>query len=87
MSSKHQNIKFTVGKENVGALSFQTLKFVEETVNLSLLITENQHLVEFSPIMKVSSQRTKREDFYTHYFREILAYGVISRDFSLKLIV
>ena len=32
-------------------------------VNLSL---EYQHLVGFSPIMKASFQRTKREDLYTH---------------------
>ena len=44
MSSKHQNINFTVQKENVGSLVF----------------TENQHLVEFSTIMKVLFQRTKR---------------------------
>ena len=40
--------------------SFYTTKFVVKTVNLSLVFTENQHLVEFSPIMKVSSQHTKR---------------------------
>ena len=36
------------------------------------MFTENQHLVGFSPIMKVSFQRTKTEDFYTHYFIGIL---------------
>ena len=35
--------------------------------------------------MKVSSQRTKREDFYTHYFIEVLAYVVISRHFKTML--
>ena len=39
----------------------------------------------FSPIMKVSFQRTKREDFYTHYFIGVLAYVVISKHFILKL--
>ena len=29
------------------------------------VFTENLHLVEFSPIIKVSFQLTKREDFYT----------------------
>ena len=32
-----------------------------------------------SPVMKVSFQRTKREDFYTHYLIGVLAYVVISR--------
>ena len=50
------------------------------------MFTENQHLVGFSPIMKVSFQRTKREDFYTHYFIRVLAYVVISRHFLLKSI-
>ena len=63
------------------------LKIVVKTINLSLLLTENQHLVEFSPIIKVSFQRTKREDFYTHYFIGILAYVVISRHFILKSII
>ena len=57
------------------------LKFV---VKLAVF-TENQHLVGFSPIMKVSFQRTKREDFYTHYFIEVLAYVVISRHFKTML--
>ena len=56
-------------------------------VNLSLVFTENQHLVEFSPIMKVSFQRTKRGDFYTHCFIGFLAYVVILRYFILKLII
>ena len=55
--------------------------------NLSLVFRENQHLVEFSPIMKVSFQRTKRGDFYTHYFIGVLAYVVTSRHFILKLII
>ena len=63
------------------------LKIVVKTINLSLLLTENQHLVEFSPIIKVSFQRTKREDFYTYYFIGILAYVVISRHFILKSII
>ena len=37
----------------------QTLKLVVKTVNLPLVFTENQRLVGFSPIMKVSFQRTK----------------------------
>ena len=56
-------------------------------VNLSLVFTENQHIGEFSPIMKVSFQRTKREDFFTRYFVGVLAYVVISRHFILKSII
>ena len=52
-----------------------------------IMFTENQHLVGFSPIMKVSFQRTKREDFYTHYFIGVLAYVVTSRHFILKLTI
>ena len=62
-------------------------KFVVKTVNLSLVFTENQHLVVFSPIMKIPFQRTKREDFYTHYLIGVLAYVVISRHFILKLTI
>ena len=47
-------------------------------VGLSLVFRENQRLVEFSPIIKVSFQRTKEEDFYTHYFIEVLAFQDIS---------
>ena len=36
--------------------------------------------------MKVSFQRTRRDDFYIHYFIVVLAYVVISRNFHLKLI-
>ena len=52
-----------------------------------IMFTENQHLVGFSPVMKVSFQRTKIEDFYTHYVIGILAYTVISRHFILKLTI
>ena len=41
LSSKHQNINFTIKKENVGSL---TSKFVVKTGNVSLVFTENQHL-------------------------------------------
>ena len=50
------------------------------------MFTENQHLVEFSPIMKVSFQRTKRGEFYTHYFIEVLTYVAVSRNFIRKWI-
>ena len=37
--------------------------------------------------MKVSFQRTKKEDFYTHYVVGVLGYAVILRHFILKLII
>ena len=39
------------------------LKFVVKTAHLPLVFTKNQHLVEFSPIMKDSFQRTRRGYF------------------------
>ena len=54
---------------------------------IKILIWNDFLLVGFSLIMKVSFQRTKREDFYTHYFIGALAYVVISRHFILKLII
>ena len=56
-------------------------------VNSSLVFTENQHLLEFSPIMEVSFQHTKKWDFYTHYLTGVLPYAVISRHFILKSII
>ena len=38
---------------------------VSQHFPLSLVFTENEHLEGFSPIMKVSFQHTKREDFST----------------------
>ena len=52
------------------------------------MFTENQHLVEFSPIMEVSFQRTKRWDLYTHYSLRVLAYVIIIwRLSSVKTII
>ena len=63
------------------------LMFVIKTVNLSLVFTESQHLVEFLPIMKAYFHRTTKVDFITYYFVGILAYVVISRRFILKLVI
>ena len=87
ISCKHQNINSTIEKENVGSLSFLDIKICHKNGKFVLVFTENQHLVGFSPIIKVSFQRTKREDFYTHYFIGVLAYVVISRHFILKLTI
>ena len=47
---------------------FWLSKFVVKTVNLPLVFMWSQPLIEFSPIMKVSFQRTKRGEFCIHYF-------------------
>ena len=62
-------------------------KFILKTVKLSLVFTESQHLAEFSPIMKISFQRTKRGDFHIHYFTGGLTYVAISRHFIHKSII
>ena len=85
MSSKHKNINFTGEKENVDSLSFLEINICVKTVNLSLVFTENQHLVGFSPIMKVSFQRTKREIFYTHYFIGILELWCNFKTFHFEI--
>ena len=83
MSSKHQNINFAVEKENVGSLSMLDLKICRK--NGKFVTSVYRKPTEFTPIMKVAFQRTKREDFYTHYFIGVLVYVVISRHFILKL--
>ena len=50
MSSRHQNINFTVEKEHVDSLSFLEVRICRKKINLSLVFTENQRLVGFSPI-------------------------------------
>ena len=72
ISFKRHYINFTVEQNNIGSLSF---------------LDGNQHLLEFSPIMKVLFQRTKRGDFSTHYFIGVLTYVLISRHFILKSII
>ena len=44
---------------------FQMLKVIIKMVNLSIAFTESQQLVEFSPIMEVSFQHSKKEDLCT----------------------
>ena len=73
MSSKHQNRNFTVEQENIGSILFLSVKICRKMTNLSQVFSENQYLLEFSPAIKVSFQRTKREDFYTEYIG-ILVY-------------
>ena len=54
---------------------------------MSLIITKNQYLMEFLPIMKLLFQCTKRGYFYTHYFIGDLAYVIISKHFMFKWII
>ena len=87
MSSKHQNINFTVLQKNIGSLLFLEVKICRKNGKFVLVFTENQYLVGFSQIMKVSFQHIKKEVFYAHYFTWVLAHVVISRHFILKLII
>ena len=87
MSSKHQNINFTVEQENIGSLSFLDVKIcrkngkfvasVDRKPTFSGVFTNYENLIP----------STKREDFYTHYFIGVSAYDVILRHFILKLII
>ena len=51
------------------------------------MFTKSQHLVKFLPIMKVSFQRIKKDNFHTHYFIWVLAYVFILRHFIWKWII
>ena len=62
MSSKRHNINFTIEQQNIGSLSFLDVKIYCKNAK-SIVFTEDQHLVGFSAIMKISLQRTTREGF------------------------
>ena len=79
MSSKHLNIKKYAEHEDLGSLSFFMSKPVIET--------ESQNLKVFSPVVRVTLQRTKKEDFHTNYFIGVSVYVVILRHFIWKLII
>ena len=70
MSSRHQNINFTVEKEHVGLLSFLEVRICRKNDKFVISVYRKPTFsgVFTNWIMKVSSQHTKREDFYTHYF-------------------
>ena len=88
MSYKHQNINFTVEKENIGSLSL--LEDVKICRKNGKFVTSVYRKPTFSGVFtnyENSFQCTKREDFYTHYFIGVLAYVVISRHFILKLTI
>ena len=46
-------------------------KFAAKIINLPVVFAESQPSVEFSPIMKVSFQRTEKENSYTHYYEKV----------------
>ena len=82
MSSKHQSINFTVGKQNVGSLSFLDVIICRKNCKY---VTSVHRKPTFSGVFtnyKVSFQRAKREEFYTHYSLGVLAYVVISISIS-----
>ena len=74
MSSKHQNINFTILQKNIGSLLFLEIKICRKNGKFVLVFTENQHLVEFSQIMKV---------FYAHYFTGVLAHDFKTFHFEI----
>ena len=59
-SSKHQNKKFIVEHGNIGSHSFLDVKICRKIDKFVTSVKENQHLTEFSPILKVPFQRSKR---------------------------
>ena len=81
MSSKHHSINFTVEHKNVSSRSFLDIKICRKKSKFVISVYRKPHLVEFPPIMKVSSQSTKRGDFDTNYFIGVLVCVVISRLF------
>ena len=87
ISSKHHNINFTVEKENVGSLLFLDVKICRKNGKFVTSVHRKPTFPGVFTNYESLSQRTKREDFYTHYFIGILAYVVISRHFILKLTI
>ena len=83
------NRNFILEQENDGSLPFLDVKFFCINGKFVTSVYRKPKFSEFftSPIMKFSVQCIKREDLYTHYFIEVLAYVVISKHFTLKLII
>ena len=83
------NRNFILEQENDGSLPFLDVKFFYINGKFVTSVYRKPKFSEFftSPIMKFSVQCIKREDLYTHYFIEVLAYVVISKRFTLKLII
>ena len=83
------NRNFILEQENDGSLPFLDVKFFCINGKFVTSVYRKPKFSEFftSPIMKFSVQCIKREDLYTHYFIEVLAYVVISKRFTLKLMI
>lgn len=81
---KLQNIDFNVEHEKHDLLLVLYNTLTVRIIKLSLVFTEKQHLKEFSPIMKVSYQRTKKEYFYKRYYIKISVFVVILKHFIRK---
>ena len=56
----------TVEQENIGSPSFLDVKICRKSNKFVISDFKNPVFSGVSPIRKVSFQRTKREDFYTH---------------------
>ena len=88
MSSKHQNINFTIEKKNVGSLSFLDVKICRKN---GKFVTSVYRKPTFSGVFtnyeSFIPTYQKRELFYTNYIIEVSACVVTSRYFILKLII
>ena len=87
LSSKLQNINFTIEQENVLSLSFLDVKISHKNGKFVTSIYRKPTFSEFLPIMKVLFQRIKKQGFYKYYFVGISAYVVISSHFILKFFI
>ena len=74
MSSKHQNINFTIGKENVGSLSFLDIKICCEN---SKFVTSVYRKRPFSGVF------TNYESFIPTYQKRGLLHTLLHRIFSI----
>ena len=74
MSSKHQNINFTIKKENVGSLSFLDIKICCEN---SKFVTSVYRKPTFSGVF------TNYESFIPTYQKRGLLHTLLQRSFSI----
>ena len=64
-------------QENIGSFSFLDVKISRKNGKFVTRVTENQHLLKFLRVLKVSSQSIKRGDVLTYCLIGVLAYAVI----------
>ena len=60
---------------------------VVKMINFLLVFSENQHLMEFSPIMNISFQHIKKEDIFADYYIGVPTYAVIFKYFIWSLTI